>query len=443
MSAEAALFSLPVFSSLDAVARAHLRACARPHALKAGELLLEEGKPPEHVYAVTAGELVVTRQGHELRVLTAPTLVGMPGAVDGAPRTASVRAFSDVQAWELDAGAFRALLDEDVALARAVMGELAGELRGLHQAHARHLASYHDFVVSPNARMVTGAYEAYPFEELLFVLEDDARRLAALLPPQVRALPGWRGRFLVTVNFFVRGGRGSTFPPDFTVPYTEVTVFLPCLGPTLVPSVFCPELYLDNYLMISLGREVYGFPKRYGVIERRADGVDVSFGGLLRHRLSWAGRSPLGLGAFGREVLAALGLGAVPRRLDGVGDRAGAAVLGHPGLLPPLPLLVRRQEPEIREGFDGRADGLRVDHLVEIPFHVLSATDFHRLDAATARHFAPGLFGGRVVGAFSQTLSFAFGEAHTLLDYHRAAPRLQAARAQVALGLRRLRRALS
>jgi signal transduction histidine kinase len=94
---------------VDALARASRRVDLQP-----GEVLLEEGAPPDAMYVVTSGELEVTRWAEGapllLNVVGPGDLVGELGPAHGRPRTATVRARTPVRAQCIGATALDRLL---------------------------------------------------------------------------------------------------------------------------------------------------------------------------------------------------------------------------------------------------------------------------------------------------------------------------------------------
>ena len=94
---------------VDALARASRRVDLEP-----GEVLLEEGSPPDAMFVVTSGELEVTRRATGspllLNVVGPGDLIGELGVAHGRPRSATVRARTAVRAQRIGASALDRLL---------------------------------------------------------------------------------------------------------------------------------------------------------------------------------------------------------------------------------------------------------------------------------------------------------------------------------------------
>jgi signal transduction histidine kinase len=94
---------------VDALARASRRVDLEP-----GEVLLEEGSPPDAMYVVTSGDLEVTRQATGtpllLNVVGPGDLIGELGVAHGRPRSATVRARTAAEVQRIGASALDRLL---------------------------------------------------------------------------------------------------------------------------------------------------------------------------------------------------------------------------------------------------------------------------------------------------------------------------------------------
>ena len=103
------LFAELPAEDVDALARASRRVSLAP-----GEVLLEEGSPPDAMYVVTSGELEVLRQSSGapllLNVCGAGDLIGELGVAHGRPRSATVRARSAATVQRIGADALDRLL---------------------------------------------------------------------------------------------------------------------------------------------------------------------------------------------------------------------------------------------------------------------------------------------------------------------------------------------
>ena len=79
--------------------------------LDEGTMLTREGHAGGLAYVIVNGTAEVTRKGRRIATLGPGAVVGELSLIDGKPRSASVRATSDLQVLELDAHDLRRLLD--------------------------------------------------------------------------------------------------------------------------------------------------------------------------------------------------------------------------------------------------------------------------------------------------------------------------------------------
>ena len=93
-----ALRTAPLFAQLPEADLRRLAEMAEPLSLAPGELLLREGDPGDAMYVVVSGELDVTKRsgGNEIQLarVGAGTIQGEMSAIEGRPRSASVRAMT-------------------------------------------------------------------------------------------------------------------------------------------------------------------------------------------------------------------------------------------------------------------------------------------------------------------------------------------------------------
>jgi Acetoacetate decarboxylase (ADC)/Cyclic nucleotide-binding domain len=363
-----------------------------------------------HVVFVFEGEVAVMHGNSVLRVLQAPETIGLLSALDGRPRSASVKALGAVSARLASKRTLDELIAQSPEFDRRLISYLCTELRIQYEREADWSRSLSDFFLSPGAVMVPGPYVADPFEMLIFVVDDDSVRLAELLPPGFKLIPGMGGRYLLTVNFFESLRSEHPLGAGKKYRYREVSPFIPCRQGHKV-GVFCPELYPDNYLAISIGRELYGFPKRFGRVEKNAHGFDLIVDEALLFRARVRERIPIDTAAFASKLTRALFpnlLGSVSGGLAGsLFDLANARA--PRALWPSVPVFVRSQRPH------ASADHRRaIDQLSEIPFRVESFEALAELvnpvlEFTRADHFLRG----RCVAAFVVRLGFRFGDAES------------------------------
>jgi CRP-like cAMP-binding protein len=102
--------------------------------LPAGTDLVREGEPGDALFVIIDGEAAVLRGGHEVAHVGPGSYFGELAILDGAPRSATVVAASDVKVAVLGIRMFRTLLGEFPELAEQLLVGLAGELRAAQAA---------------------------------------------------------------------------------------------------------------------------------------------------------------------------------------------------------------------------------------------------------------------------------------------------------------------
>ena len=102
---------------------------------KAGERLYEAGSESESVYLVTSGRFVLEDgDGRWVASRAEGFLIGEAAALDGGPRTVTVRAEGDASVLTLPTETFRQRLQEDARAAYEVAAYIAGVLREASRA---------------------------------------------------------------------------------------------------------------------------------------------------------------------------------------------------------------------------------------------------------------------------------------------------------------------
>ena len=104
--------------------------------LPAGADLVIEGEVGDALFLILSGEAVVLRDGVEVNRVGEGSYFGELAILDGSPRSATVRAESDVTVAVLGIRMFRTLLRELPDLAEQLLVGLAGQLRDAQRAVA-------------------------------------------------------------------------------------------------------------------------------------------------------------------------------------------------------------------------------------------------------------------------------------------------------------------
>jgi len=97
--------------------------------LPEGVDLIKEGEPGDALFVILEGEAVVYQGGAEVSRSTTGGYFGEMAILDGAPRSATVVAVTDVKVAVIGIRMFRTMLREYSDLAEQLLIALAGELR--------------------------------------------------------------------------------------------------------------------------------------------------------------------------------------------------------------------------------------------------------------------------------------------------------------------------
>jgi CRP-like cAMP-binding protein len=412
----------PLVQGLTPDHLALLVGAAEVTSLGAGETFLREDTHEAGLFLLLAGEIAVRKDGRLATLLRAPQVLGVLALIDGQARSATLSAFADSLIVHIPRTTFEHLRQSSTAFLSNLTLSLAADLRRMYANETRQLAHFDDSFEAPNAKLVPGPYVAQDVDMVLLVLQGDPHRLAALMPRGLRPIPGFGDRFLLTFNFFSGVHSESPIARGKTFDYSETCPFLPCLGPHLQPAVFTPELYPDNLLAIALGREAYGFPKRFGRTMEAQQSIDLSVGGHMTLRAKWQSAHAVTSGEWANH-LAGLWTGGVelPALLTPVLTRAIDAADHHrfAALRPKVPVFVHKQIVGVGTESERMLD---VDSLIEIPFHLTKLGPFQVLDGAAVDFLDPAYFlQGTCLGGVRLSLGFRFGTGKSWIDYKAAA----------------------
>jgi CRP-like cAMP-binding protein len=129
----ATLANVPLFQGVDPARLKLIAFAAERQTVPAGNVLVTQGEAGDAAYVVLAGEadaLVTTADGATIRVggIPAGTLFGEVALLADVPRTATVKATTEMVVLRLGADLFFDLVQEFPAVGIAVMRELARRL---------------------------------------------------------------------------------------------------------------------------------------------------------------------------------------------------------------------------------------------------------------------------------------------------------------------------
>jgi signal transduction histidine kinase len=124
---------VPLFAGLTAAEITQLCRSSRRIAVKAGELVIEEGAPGEALFIILSGELEVSKRddGRDLVLASrrAGEFLGEMSLIERSPRTASARATRDSELLEIDASVFQKLIEDNPGIGTTILRTMAGRLR--------------------------------------------------------------------------------------------------------------------------------------------------------------------------------------------------------------------------------------------------------------------------------------------------------------------------
>ena len=100
---------------------------------EAGHQIMTEGRSALGFHLLLEGEAEIVVHGEVRKVVNAGEYVGEIAVIDGKPRSATVRARTDVKAWAISDTAFKTLLEKEPGLAFAVLRGLCSRIREAEQ----------------------------------------------------------------------------------------------------------------------------------------------------------------------------------------------------------------------------------------------------------------------------------------------------------------------
>lgn len=129
-----ALKAVTLFSSCSARELAQVAALSVEVALEEGTMLTREGHAGGLAYVILDGTADVIRRGRRITSLGPGAVVGELSLIDGQPRSASVRATSDLHVLELDAHDLHRLLDRAPHVMRKLLEAMSLRIRQADRA---------------------------------------------------------------------------------------------------------------------------------------------------------------------------------------------------------------------------------------------------------------------------------------------------------------------
>lgn len=191
------LEDLPLMRRLKPATRARLLANAVIHSIAAGTVLFEQGRTPSFQHLMLSGSAHLfgrSSEGREvlIEVVKPPNLVVPSALLMGSPSLTQARVLEPSRAMLIQAAAFRGAVEQDPALARAVIDSLAGQyrrmVRQIKNLKLRGSIERVGCYILGLARQQGGDVVVLPYEkgliasELGITRESFSRALAALQP---------------------------------------------------------------------------------------------------------------------------------------------------------------------------------------------------------------------------------------------------------------------
>jgi len=100
---------------------------------EAGHQIMTQGRSALGFHLLLDGEAEIVVNGEVRKVVGPGEYVGEIAVIDGKPRSATVRARTDVKAWAISDTAFKTLLEKEPGLAFAVLRGLCSRIREAEQ----------------------------------------------------------------------------------------------------------------------------------------------------------------------------------------------------------------------------------------------------------------------------------------------------------------------
>jgi len=124
-----ALAKVDLFSGLTPKELAVIAGLAKPASYAVGDTIVREGDTTARFYLLLSGTAVVEHAGRVLAELGPASYVGEMAVLDGGPRTATVRATSDVEAVSLASFSLRPVLTQHPDTLMKLVVKLCERLR--------------------------------------------------------------------------------------------------------------------------------------------------------------------------------------------------------------------------------------------------------------------------------------------------------------------------
>ena len=129
------LAAVPLFASCS---QKELRLIAKAGTeirMTAGTMIIDQGQTGREAFVVIDGSVTVKRNGRKVATLGPGAMVGELSLIDHGPRTATVVCETDCDLLVIDQRHFSAVIAEVPSIARRLLENLAGIVRGLDREY--------------------------------------------------------------------------------------------------------------------------------------------------------------------------------------------------------------------------------------------------------------------------------------------------------------------
>lgn len=130
------LAHMPLFSACSQRELGQVASLTVPAHMNAGAILTREGATGGIAFVLASGSAEVVRGGKRLATLGPGDVVGELSLIDGEPRSATVKALTDLEVLELDNRDLNKLLKKAPSVVRKLLEALAGRLRDVDALHS-------------------------------------------------------------------------------------------------------------------------------------------------------------------------------------------------------------------------------------------------------------------------------------------------------------------
>lgn len=127
------LRALDLFKKADNDAIEHLASAADEVSVKAGQVMIQQGRAHNELYIIESGSASVEVDGNAVATIPAGEMFGELGFFVGEPASATVKAESEMAVLIIPYNRFGQILDDNPRLVRELAADLAGRLYAMDE----------------------------------------------------------------------------------------------------------------------------------------------------------------------------------------------------------------------------------------------------------------------------------------------------------------------